>query len=976
MARSLECPFASHGCTGRLTLFKSRSALTNHIRTHHRNANIVLNPSPTTQPGSPAPNADIHLGSDDNANQASVGGHLEDDERLAEEGEEGGDGDGDAQERVPKGSRRYHPTMTGHPTDERGVPLPPGTPPLEREVLDDDWAPFQGETDFRLAEFLFRDEEMSQKKIDYLLELWALDKAKSGDLAPFSSYNEMYSAIDAISQGDAPWRSFDLSYGVDEDHPADTTWKKASYEVWYRDPAEVIANLLDNPDFDGQFDYRAYVELDKKGERRWSDFMSGNFAWRHSTQIYEEDNSREGSMLCPIVLGADKTTVSVATGHVEYHPLYLSIGNVHNTLRRAHRGAVIPIGFLAIPKSDRKYDNDVEFRKFKRVLYHKSITRILSSLRPGMTEPVVLRCPDGHYRRVIFELASFIADYPEQVTLAGVVQGWCTRCTGSKKDLDGPSGPRTRFLSKTLIDKVDGDVLWDAYGLDNDVLPFTHHFPRADIHEILTPDLLHQVIKGTFKDHLVTWVGEYLTLEHGAKRADEILDDIDRRIAATPSFPALCRFPHGRRFKQWTGDDSKALMKVYLPAIQGHVPDSMVRAISAFLDFCYLARRADITESTLRDLDNALQRFYLYREAFRESGVRPNGFSLPRQHALSHYRSLIEDFGAPGGLCSSITESRHITAVKRPWRRSNRYQALGQMLLTNQRLDKISAARAEFVRRGLLNPTYVTPVSVGEAVRGGQVLVEDGDGEWEVVDDGEVNFVQGTVALARKPVGGSTYPKKMNALGHAIGEPHLAELARRFLYDQLSDENDPDNNHDSATVPLSECPIIGSDVSVFHSASSTFYAPSDESGRRGMKRERIRSVPSWRKGGERRDCALVTLDSTKPGLRGMGVVRVRLLFSFVHGSTVYPCALVEWFKRYGSHPDSVTGMWRVVPEYKDGHCLRSVIHLDTFLRGVHLLPAFGPTFLPTDFDTSKTLSSFAAYYVNKFADHHSHEIIY
>jgi hypothetical protein len=56
-----------------------------------------------------------------------------------------------------------------------------------------------------------------------------------------------------------------------------------------------------------------------------------------------------GAMYCPIILGSDKTTVSVATGHVEYHPLYLSIGNPHNTVRRAHRNAVIPIAFLAIP---------------------------------------------------------------------------------------------------------------------------------------------------------------------------------------------------------------------------------------------------------------------------------------------------------------------------------------------------------------------------------------------------------------------------------------------------------------------------------------------------------------------------------------------------------------------------------------------------------------------------------------------------
>ena len=59
----------------------------------------------------------------------------------------------------------------------------------------------------------------------------------------------------------------------------------------------------------------------------------------------------EGAMYCPIILGADKTTVSVATGHVEYHPLYLSIGNVYNTVWCAHRNAVVLIEFLAIPKS-------------------------------------------------------------------------------------------------------------------------------------------------------------------------------------------------------------------------------------------------------------------------------------------------------------------------------------------------------------------------------------------------------------------------------------------------------------------------------------------------------------------------------------------------------------------------------------------------------------------------------------------------
>jgi hypothetical protein len=59
--------------------------------------------------------------------------------------------------------------------------------------------------------------------------------------------------------------------------------------------------------------------------------------------------------------------------------------------------------------------------------------------------------------------------------------------------------------------------------------PFTNDFPRANIHKLIAPDILHQVIKGSFKDHLVEWIILYLRSYHGEARAKEILDDIDRR---------------------------------------------------------------------------------------------------------------------------------------------------------------------------------------------------------------------------------------------------------------------------------------------------------------------------------------------------------------------------------------------------------------------------------------------------------------
>lgn len=135
----------------------------------------------------------------------------------------------------------------------------------------------------------------------------------------------------------------------------------------------------------------------------------------------------------------------------------------------------------------------------------------------------------------------------------------------------------------------------------------------------------------------------------------------------------------------------------------------MVRTMSAFLEFCYFARRDFHTEETLVEMQSHLDRFHMHRTIFIETGVRTN-LNPPRQHSLRHYIQLIQDFGALPGLCSSITESAHIRAIKKPWRRSSRFHALGQMLLTNQRLDKLAAARADFQERGMLSVPLVQTV--------------------------------------------------------------------------------------------------------------------------------------------------------------------------------------------------------------------------------------------------------------------------
>ncbi|KAI9438055.1 hypothetical protein H4582DRAFT_2111606 [Lactarius indigo] len=804
--------------------------------------------------------------------------------------------------------RKEHPHLTeALPCDSDGNFLPPGAPPQPRESASEGgWAPFENGVQFHLADLLYRRAEVSATNIDDLLRLWNESMAGSDTPAPFESHEHMYRLIDSSC----------LVTTIPEDvNETSPTWMRTAYEVWYRDSDAVVSAMLGNPDFQGQFDLCPYIDVNADGTRRWwSNIMSGNIAWRRSDDIFAANPGTKGAMYCPIILGSDKTTVSVATGYVEYHPLYISIGNPHNTVRRAHRNAVIPIAFLAVPKCDRRYDKSKIFWVFKRRLYHASISAVLASLRPGMTAPVIRRCPDGHFRRVIYDIIAFIADYPEQVMLTGIVSGWCPKCTAVPGDMEAYAIRRTPRHTEVVRNVLDSESLWVTYGLDSNIVPFAFDFPRADIYEMMSPDLLHQLIKGIFKDHLVTWVCRYLVAHHGIGRANAILDDIDRRISVVPPFPGLCRFPHGRRFKQWTGDDSKALMKVYLPAIVGYVPEDVLLCLTAFMDACYIARRQCIDSEALNAFNGALDKFRQLREIFRTSGVRPKGFSLPRQHSIFHYRRMIEDFGAPGGLCSSITESRHITAVKKPWRRSNRYEALGQMLLINQRLDKLTAMRSYFTAAGLL-PAHHSPH-----------IPSGGDNE---DDDGG--------------------PVEDDILGHVV-------LAR------------------TPGVTPDEIPPLNCKVSVFHSAVATFYSPSDPCGTWGMRRERIRSTPSWRGREPRRDCAFIVEDDAKPGMLGMTVVRIQLFFSIAYEGVYYPCALVEWFTKVGN--DRVTGLWVVRPDITRGKRDRTVVHLDSLLRAAHLIPVYGNREIPKDFHYTYSLDSFKAYYVNKYIDHHANEIAF
>ena len=152
-----------------------------------------------------------------------------------------------------------------------------------------------------------------------------------------------------------------------------------------------------------------------------------------------------GSVFVPVILGSDKTTMSIGTENNAYYPLYLSIRNMRNHIRHAHRDTLILVGFLTISKSmfdfliphmntyhtihlaEKEHLSDGQFCKFHCQLFHSSLSVILNSLWPEMRQPEVVKFGDGHFRHVIYDFGPYIADYKEQVLLACIVCGWYAR---------------------------------------------------------------------------------------------------------------------------------------------------------------------------------------------------------------------------------------------------------------------------------------------------------------------------------------------------------------------------------------------------------------------------------------------------------------------------------------------------------------------------------------------------------------------
>src|SRR5882757_8813716 len=204
------------------------------------------------------------------------------------------------------------------PCDAEGNFLSQNTPPPSPEAkLPTDWTPFNSRVEYEVANLLFSQTQISNPHIDKLLDLWAAHVFSHAGTPPFANHNDLHNVIDSITEGDAPWHSFTVSYNGLLPEINIPGWMTEKYEVWHRDPRQVVHQLLSNPEFDGHFDYAPYRQFEND-KRRWSDFMSGNWASKQAVcevcdsgiltllnysfkDLIAVDEQTHGSMFVPII---------------------------------------------------------------------------------------------------------------------------------------------------------------------------------------------------------------------------------------------------------------------------------------------------------------------------------------------------------------------------------------------------------------------------------------------------------------------------------------------------------------------------------------------------------------------------------------------------------------------------------------------------------------------------------------------------
>lgn len=138
-------------------------------------------------------------------------------------------------------------------------------------------------------------------------------------------------------------------------------------------------------------------------------------------------------------------------------------------------------------------------------------------------------------------LAWYIADFPEQCLVACCMENCCPKCTiGCDKCGDmRPSAPckqdtTIEYLRLHSKGELSDEIFESKQGLRAIYSPFWVILPHNNIFQCMTPDILHHLHKGVFKDHIVSWCMDIIGK-----------DALDARFKVMSSYAGLCHFKKG-----------------------------------------------------------------------------------------------------------------------------------------------------------------------------------------------------------------------------------------------------------------------------------------------------------------------------------------------------------------------------------------------------------------------------------------------